>query len=216
MAQRLGISRPTVAESVRRAQAAGVSWPLSPTLDEAAVERRLFPPHPTSAVPPRPAPDWATVHHALQRKGVPLFLLWQEYKRTTPEGVQYSRFCQGSRRWTGKRDLVMRQSHCAGEPRFVDSAGQGLPVVNPRSGEGHAVALFVAVLGASSSPSAEATWTQSLPDWIGSPVRTFAALGGCQRVSSPILSRPQCSGRTALSLRAIAPPPPSPTTPALP
>jgi DNA-binding Lrp family transcriptional regulator len=34
IAQSLGISRPTVAEYVRRAQSAGVSWPLPATLDE--------------------------------------------------------------------------------------------------------------------------------------------------------------------------------------
>ena len=32
---------------------------------------------------------------------------------------------------------------------------------------------FVAVLGASNYTFAEATWTQALPDWIGSHVRAF-------------------------------------------
>jgi transposase len=63
------------------------------------------------------------VHHELKHKGVTLFLLWQEYKSTTPEGFQYSRFCQGYRAWTGKLDLVMRQSHRVGEKLFVDYAG---------------------------------------------------------------------------------------------
>ena len=61
----------------------------------------------------------------------------------------------------------MRQHHRAGEKLFVDYAGQGIPVVNGHSGEVHEVAIFVAVLGASNYPYAEATWTQSLPDWIG-------------------------------------------------
>ena len=50
-------------------------------------------------------------------------------------------------------------------------------MVNGHSGV-HEVAIFVAVPGASNYTYAEATWTQSLPDWIGSHVRTFAALGG--------------------------------------
>jgi transposase len=70
IAQRLGISRPTVAESVRRAQTAGVSWPLPATLDETALERLLFPPHLAPPSPRRPEPDWATVHHELKRQGV--------------------------------------------------------------------------------------------------------------------------------------------------
>jgi transposase len=185
IAQSLGISRPTVAEYVRRAQAARVSWPLPATLDETALERLLFPSPPTLPVPPRPEPDWAMVHHELKRKGVTLFLLWQEYKSTIPEGFQYSRFCQGYRAWAGKLDLVMRQSHRAGEKLFVDDAGQGIPVINPHTGDVHEVAIFVAVLGASNYTYAEATWTQNLPDWIGSHVRTFAALGGVPEIVVP-------------------------------
>jgi transposase len=145
----------------------------------------LFPPHPAIPIPPRPEPDWPTVHHELKRKGVTLFLLWQASKSTTPEGFQYSRCCQGYRAWTGKLDLVMRQSHRAGEKLFVDDAGQGIPVVNPHRGEVHEVAICVAVLGASNSTYAEATWTPSLPDWIGSHVRTFAALGGVPEIVVP-------------------------------
>src|SRR5262245_43371707 len=70
IAQSLGISRPTVAEYVRRAQAASLSWPLPATLDETALERLLFPPHPAIPSPRRPEPDWAIVHHELKRKGV--------------------------------------------------------------------------------------------------------------------------------------------------
>ena len=43
IAQSLGISRPAVAEYVRRAQAAGLSWPLPATCDAGALERLLFP-----------------------------------------------------------------------------------------------------------------------------------------------------------------------------
>src|ERR671926_564402 len=82
-------------------------------------------------------------------------------------------------------DLVMRQPHRAGEKLLVDYAGQGLPVVNGQSGEVHEVAIFVAVLGASNYTYAEATWTQGLPDWIGSHVRTFAALGGVPEIVVP-------------------------------
>src|SRR5215831_9367442 len=42
IAQSLRVSRPTVAEYVRRAQAAGLSWALPDALDETALERRLF------------------------------------------------------------------------------------------------------------------------------------------------------------------------------
>jgi transposase len=78
IAQSLGISRPAVAEYVRRAQAAGVSWPLPDIYDEGTLERVLFPTVSARAPAPHLVPDWATVHHELKRKGVTLFLLWQE------------------------------------------------------------------------------------------------------------------------------------------
>jgi len=185
IAHSLGISRSAVANYVRRAQAAGLSWPLPATYDEGTLERVLFPAVSPRAPAPHLVPDWATVHHELKRKGVTLFLLWQEYKAAMPDGLQYSWFCRAYRDWTPQLALVMRQTHRAGEKLFVDYAGQSIPVVHCQSGEIHEVAIFVAVLGASNSTYAEATWSQSLPDWIGSHVRTFAALGGVPEVVVP-------------------------------
>ena len=185
IAQSLGISRPAVAEYVHRAQAAGLSWPLPTTYDAGALERLLFPSVPARAPATHVVPDWTTVHRELKRKGVTLFLLWQEYKAVTPDGMQYSWFCHTYRAWARQLDLVMRQTHRAGEKLFVDYAGQGIPIVNRHSGEVHEAAIFVAVLGASNYTYAEATWSQSLPDWIGAHVRTFATLGGVPEIVVP-------------------------------
>jgi transposase len=185
IAQSLRISRPTVAEYVRRAQTAGLSWPLPEALDDTALEGQLFiTPHHTPAAR-HPLPDWATVHQEHKRKGVTLFLLWQEYKALTPDGLQYSQFCAAYRRWRGQLDVVMRQYHRAGEKLCVDYAGQTIPVVNPLTGEVQDASIFIAVLGASNYTFAEATWSQTLPDWIGSHIRTFEALGGVPEVIVP-------------------------------
>ncbi len=68
----------------------------------------------------------------------------------------------------------MRQEHRAGEKLFVDYAGQTVPVVEPETGKVREAQVFVAVLGASNYTFAEATWTQTLPDWTASHVRAFA------------------------------------------
>jgi transposase len=70
----------------------------------------------------------------------------------------------------------MRQSHPAGERMFVDYAGQTIELYDGRTGEIRTAQIFVAVMGASSY--AEASWTQTLPDWIGSHVRALAFMGG--------------------------------------
>lgn len=180
-----GISRPTVAEYVRRAQAAGLAWPLPAALDEAPRERLLFPARPARPATQPLVPAWSGIPQELPRKGVTWFRLGQEDKAAPPDGLQYSWCCRASQAWTTTLDLVRRQHHRAGETRFVAYAGQGLPVVNSRTGEVHAAALFIAVLGASHSTYAEATGSQTLPDWMGSHVRAFAALGGVPEVVVP-------------------------------
>lgn len=167
-----GISRPTVAEYLRRAEAAGLSWPLPVEIDEVELERRLFP-RLTPPAAERPLPPWVQIHQELKRKGVTLFLLWQEYKEIYPEGFQYSTFCEYYRRWEGKLDLVMRQQHRAGEKLFIDYAGPTVPVNDRASGKLRQAQIFLAVLGASSYTYVEATWTQSLPDWIASHIHAF-------------------------------------------
>ena len=185
IAHSLGLSRPTVANYVHRAQAAGLSWPLPGGLDETTLQQRLFPPPAARGTLSHLAPDWAQVHRELKRKGVTLLLLWQEYKATTPDGFQYSWFCHAYRHWAAKLDVVMRQSHRAGEKLFVDYAGQSLDIVNSQSGEIHQAQVFIAVLGASNYTYAEVPWTQSLPDWMGSHVRAFQAIGGVPEVVVP-------------------------------
>jgi transposase len=60
-----------------------------------------------------------------------------------------------------------------------------VPIVDRKTGEVREAELFVGVLGASSYTFAEATWTQTLPDWIGSHVRMFAFFGGVPRLIVP-------------------------------
>ncbi|SEE86425.1 Transposase [Rhizobiales bacterium GAS191] len=80
---------------------------------------------------------------------------------------------------------VMRQHHAAGDKVFVDYSGKKVPIVDPATGVVREAEIFVAVLGASSLTYAEATWTQALPDWIGTHVRLFRFLGGVPRLVVP-------------------------------
>ena len=126
-----------------------------------------------------------------------MLVLWQEYQAHTPDGLPSSQCCEAYRPWTGQLALVMRQSHRAGETLFVDSAGQTMPGVTALTGAVRDAALFIAVLGAANSTFAEATWSQSRPDWLGSHGRTFTALGGGPQVVVPdnlkaAVRRPHC------------------------
>ena len=148
IAQSLSVSRPTVAEYVRRAQVAGLSWPLPETLDDTALERLLFPAAPAPPPGARLVPDWSAVHRELECKGVTLVCSGRN-KATTPGASSTVGFVRHIG-LAGTRDLVMRQHHRAGEKLLVDYAGQSIPVVNSHSGEVQEAAIFIAVLGASS------------------------------------------------------------------
>lgn len=185
IAKAVGVGRTTVSEYIARAEAAGISWPLPEGMDAAQLEQRLFksPGHAAKVAPAQA--DFAALHWELRRKGVTLFLLWQEYRERHPEGYSYSRFCERYGAWKGQLDVVMRQSHRAGEKLFVDYAGQTVEVVDPTSGEIREAQIFVAVLGASNYTYAEATWSQGLPDWIGSHVRALAFFAGVPEIIVP-------------------------------
>lgn len=183
-ARSCGISRPAVAEYVKRASAAGLSWPLPSGIDDAALEARLFPLPPAPAAS-RPLPDLAGIHRELAHKGVTLALLWEEYKSAHPEGLQYSQFCERYRGYARRLDLSMRQVHRAGEKCFIDYAGQTVPVVERQTGAVREAQIFIAVLGASNYTYCEATWTQTLPDWIGAHVRAFDDFGAVPELVIP-------------------------------
>ena len=82
------VSNSTVGEYLRRAKAAGVSWPM-PEMGEEGLYRKLFPDAISTPGRSKPLPDWEEVRRELRQKGVTRRLLWMEYKEKYPQGYQY-------------------------------------------------------------------------------------------------------------------------------
>lgn len=176
-AQSLGISAGAVGTVMRRAQAAGLTWEQAEALGEDELEARLYgPTRPAGEERPRPDPVW--IHLERRRPGVTLRLLHLEYLEQHPNGYGYTTFCNVYRDWLSKHRLSMRQVHHGGEKLFVDYSGKKPSIIAPATGEVIEVELFVAVLGASNYTYAEATRTQTSPDWIASHIRTLEYLRG--------------------------------------
>ena len=125
-----GLPPSTVGDYLKRAEAAGLIWPLPEALTEPQLQDLLMktgmaaPP----AEPAQPLPDWPQLHQELARKGVTLQLLWREYRQTYPEGYGYSRFCQLYGGWADTLEPTMRHFHAPGEKMFVDWAGPTIPI----------------------------------------------------------------------------------------
>jgi len=186
IARSCSIPHSSVINYLSRAKAAGLSWPLPKDLDDAELERRLFPG--PSAVPAvlMPKPDFASIHQDLRRsRHVTLQLVWEEYKQNHLGGYQYSRFCELYLRWARKLDLALRQEYRAGEKLFVDHAGPTVKWTDPTTGETREASVFVAVLGASNYTYAEATEHRDLPAWIGSHTRALEFFGGAPTLVVP-------------------------------
>ncbi len=185
IARSLKLSVGAVSKYLRRAEDAGLTWPLPEGHSEHALAAQLQPittPKAASAA----EPDFHALAKELTRKGMTRRLLWEEYAQAHPDNhYSYSHFTVRFRDWRQRQQLSMRQHHRAGEKLFVDYCGPTLPVINPDTGEVRHAQVFVSVLGASSYTYAEATWSQGLPDWIGAHVRAFEFYGGVPEVVVP-------------------------------
>ena len=185
IAQSCNIARSTVREYMDRARGAGLSWPLTPDLDDGSLEALLFPSALTASPGKRGLPEMEYIRKELTRRGVTLYLLWLEYRAANPDGYQYSQFCLRYRQWKGKLDVCLRQTHRAGEKLFVDYAGQTIPVTDPVTGHVREAYLFIASLGASSYTFAWASLSQDLPSWVDAHVRAFTFFGGVPEILVP-------------------------------
>lgn len=179
------LARSTIADYVRRATTAGLSWPLPPELDDLQLEALLFGERYQAPKPADDLPDWAAVDKELRRKGVTRLLLWEEYRRHHPTGLQYATFNEQYRKWKATQGLSMRQHHRAGEKLFVDYAGLTLPITASRTGEVSPGQVFVATLGASDYTYVEVTRTQGVTNWLGAQVRALLFFGGVPEIIVP-------------------------------
>jgi transposase len=163
-----------------------LTWQAIDEMDDGQLARLFYPKADTKASKHFERPDWIEVYQELKKKGVTKHLLWEEYTQKYPNRCySYSQYCDRYLRWQKKQKRSMRQAHKAGEKLFVDYAGQTVPVVSFSTGEIRTAQIFVAVFGASNYTFAEATYSQSLPDWLGSHVRAFQFFGGLPEMVIP-------------------------------
>ena len=186
IANSVAISPGTVCEYLSLFRVSGLKWDEVSNDSDERLEQLVYR-HPVSSSRglSRPQPDWSEVRLELQRKGVTLLLLCNEYKSQNPDGLGYTQFTKHYKRYAKTLDPVMRFVHKAGEKTLVDYAGLTMAWTDPKTGEIHSAQIFVGCLSGSSLIFAEATASQSLPDWIGSHVRMFEEFGGVTEILVP-------------------------------
>lgn len=172
----LRISHSSAQKYLRIAGEAGLDWVKITAMSDASLAQLVCGKPLRTTI--RPMPDYAYVHQEMKKKGVTLYLLWQEYKESHPEGHQETQFRQCYHAFTKTLRLSLRQTYKAGSTMFVDYAGQTVPIHDRNTGGVTQAQIFVAVLGASNYTFAEATVDQGLECWVGSHVRAFEYFDG--------------------------------------
>lgn len=182
----LRISLGAVQKIISKADELGLDWSTIEQLDDEQLAHQFYPDSDVRVSNQLVIPDWSEIHKELKHKGVTRHLLWEEHTQQYPNrSYSYPQYCFLYQEWFGKQKRSMRQIHKAGEKLFVDYAGQTAPIVYRSTGEVRYAQIFVAVLGASNYTYCEATWSQRLPDWLGSHVRAFAFFGGIPKLIVP-------------------------------
>jgi transposase len=187
LARALGLSVGAVSKYLRALRACGIEAAEAETLSEVELEQRVFGPTPAGKPVAFVAPDCAWIHGELKRhRHVTLQLLWEEYAGLYgASAYRRSAFCQIYRRWEKHLKRSMRQRHFAGEKLFVDYAGRTVPIYGHSGEEAFRAHLFVSAMGASGCAYAEATRSESLPDWLGSHVRALEYYGAAPTIMVP-------------------------------
>jgi transposase len=195
-----GLSKGSVADYLKRAERAGLTWEVAREMSDAEVEARLFKLPGANEPPGRVPIDFNWVHRELKRVGVTLQILCVEYQEAIKRSgdsrlpYQYSQFCDLYSAWRSKIAPTMRQPHRAGEKGFLDYSGKKPRIVNPTTGEVIEAELFVMVLGASNYTFAEATMTQSAADFIDATVHGFEYFGCVPEIVVPDQLRAAVTG----------------------
>ena len=166
-----GCSLGMVNAILARAKGAKVQDPLR--LETKELGSIVYPPEKGGK---KAAPDFSHIDREIKKKGVTLFLLWEEYKQLHPEGCMYSQFCAKYREYRKKNSVYMRKTYKAGERMQVDWAG--LAMKYWESGRERVAYLFVAVLPASSYLYAQPFADMKMESWIEGHVKTFEFFGG--------------------------------------
>jgi len=177
----------TVGEIKQRCRDAELTYAIASSMTGTEIKALLYPT--SGARVSKGAPDWEAIHKWLKGgKRRNLQMAWEDYRQGKQDGLGYSQFCRQYRAWrdsTGKT-VTMVQNHEPGKEVFIDWAGDTLEcVVDPGTGEVLAAHFFVAALGYSCYPYAEAFPNEQMDSWITANIHALEYYGGVPSIGVP-------------------------------
>lgn len=114
----------------------------------------------------------------LKRVGMTRYILWERYKRDSPQGLEYSQFCEHFSRFLSRHKISYVFEHKAGDKLMVDFAGKKLHLTDSQTGELIAVEFFVGILACSGYTFGKACMSQQSADFLACVADNLDFLGG--------------------------------------
>lgn len=131
-------------------------------------------------------PDMEKIHAELNRPGVTLKLLWEEYQERCREenliAMSYATFTRSYSSFVGKRGFANHLTHKAGDRIEVDWSGPTMHFTDQESGKRIRVYLFVSDLVCSRLAYVEPTLSMDETAWLQCHINMWEYYGGVSRI----------------------------------
>ena len=184
-----GCGKSTVGEVLKLCRERGITYEAGLKLKDEELHRTLYPKSPAAQKASHPEPDWKAIHEELAKhKNLNLQFMWEEYIEKNGTGLSYSRFCAHYRKYRKEsgRQVSLHHERKAGEIMEVDWMGDTLAcVADGRTGEAAEAHFFVATIGYSLYPYAEAFPNELEASWIAANVNALHYYNGVPRMIVP-------------------------------
>jgi transposase len=181
-------ARSTVGEVQKRSREHSLSYERARDMTNDAIKALLYPESFGRRVL-KSDPDWVWIHDRLKGdRNQNLQFIWEDYRKSNPEGLSYSQFCRRYNDWKNEsgKNVVMVQEREPGKELFADWMGDTLEcVTDSATGKLLTAHFFVATLGDSSYPYVEAFMDEKLDKWLSAHVHALEWIGGTPRVIVP-------------------------------
>lgn len=188
IAESVGVTRQTVSTIIRRAEDLGLRFGNVSELSDRELSQKLMP-QSTAARLAFKMPDYEMVHRELQKPGVTLMLMWQEYvlKCHTSGEIPYqeTQFRKYYHDWAAETKATMHINRKSGELMEVDWAGTTAKITDNITGNDINAYIFVAVLPYSGYGYVEAFWDMTQSSWIAGHANAYEYFGGVARILVP-------------------------------
>ena len=194
-----GASNRSIKAVIDRSREMSLSYEDALNLSEEDVYHLLFPeryPDPDMYF----LEDYEYVHKELDKPGVTLKLLWQEYQRKVPHGkaaASYSKYCADYTAFVDTHEYTSHIEHKPADKAEVDWAGKTMSIADHHTGEMVKVYLFVSCLPYSQYVYVEPTLTMDMKSWISCNVHMLEYFGGiprrivCDNLKTGVISHPK-------------------------